>query len=273
MGLRRLMIAASTTPSDGLAALFASGERGLLLDPSDFSSLFQDIAGTTPVTAVGQYVGKILDKSGNANHLAAPADANRPILQQDSDGKYYLQFTIANSTCLVASATLAMALRTDAMMSFTGVRFDDSTSGIAVWARAKAAGVLGRYWLERSASAFLQITFGGSTTVSGGGSDPSNYTNKRVVTGTIDRPGGSINERVNGSAFGSGGTLSGSDTTSDQNQLYRFILGGYNNSNDSGQQSFFGGRIYGLAIRFGTVNATLRNNAEATLASKMAVAF
>ena len=44
-------------------ALFAAGEQGVWYDPSDFSTLFQNAAGTTPVTAVEQPVGLILDKS------------------------------------------------------------------------------------------------------------------------------------------------------------------------------------------------------------------
>lgn len=43
--------------------LFASAEKGVWYDPADFSTLFQDGAGTTPVTAVGQPVGLMLDKS------------------------------------------------------------------------------------------------------------------------------------------------------------------------------------------------------------------
>jgi len=42
--------------------LFRANEQGIWLDPSDFSTLFQDSAGTTPVTAVGQPVGLALDK-------------------------------------------------------------------------------------------------------------------------------------------------------------------------------------------------------------------
>jgi len=44
-------------------SLFASGEQGAWYDPSDLSTMFQDSAGTTPVTADGQPVGLILDKS------------------------------------------------------------------------------------------------------------------------------------------------------------------------------------------------------------------
>ncbi len=45
-----------------IKSIFRSGEQGIWLDPSDFSTLFQDSAGTTPVTAVGQPVGLALDK-------------------------------------------------------------------------------------------------------------------------------------------------------------------------------------------------------------------
>ena len=44
------------------ALLFLASEQGIWLDPSDMSTLFQDAAGTTPVTAVEQPVGLILDK-------------------------------------------------------------------------------------------------------------------------------------------------------------------------------------------------------------------
>lgn len=45
------------------AALFTSGEQGIWLDPSDFSTMFQDLAGQSPVTAAGQSVAIALDKS------------------------------------------------------------------------------------------------------------------------------------------------------------------------------------------------------------------
>jgi hypothetical protein len=43
------------------ASFFANGEQGWWYDPSNFATLFQDSAGTTPVTAVGQPVGLQLD--------------------------------------------------------------------------------------------------------------------------------------------------------------------------------------------------------------------
>ena len=57
--------------------LFNGGEQGAWYDPSDFSTLFQNSSGTTPVTAVDQPVGLILDKSKNltlGNDIIANGD-------------------------------------------------------------------------------------------------------------------------------------------------------------------------------------------------------
>ena len=62
--------------------LFANGEQGVWYDPSDLTTLFQDAAGTTPVTAVEQPVGLILDKrdlaystyfDGTGDYLSTPS--------------------------------------------------------------------------------------------------------------------------------------------------------------------------------------------------------
>jgi hypothetical protein len=55
---------------DSPASLFAAGEQGAWYDPSDLTTLFQDSAGITPVTAVEQPVGLMLDKRlGGLNAL------------------------------------------------------------------------------------------------------------------------------------------------------------------------------------------------------------
>ena len=61
------------------ALLFAASEPGAWYDPSDMSTLFQDSAGTTPVTAVEQPVGRILDKSGRGNHATQATTTKRPV--------------------------------------------------------------------------------------------------------------------------------------------------------------------------------------------------
>lgn len=83
-----------------MAGLFAEGEQGAWYDPSDLSTLFQDAYGTTPVTAVGQPVGLILDKSKRVIFKITKADlldnakwtgynnvtGNRPTAVQLADG-------------------------------------------------------------------------------------------------------------------------------------------------------------------------------------------
>jgi hypothetical protein len=59
IGLRLMSGVASFNP----ISLFAAGEPGVWYDPSDLTTIFQDNAGTTPVTAPGQTVGLMLDKS------------------------------------------------------------------------------------------------------------------------------------------------------------------------------------------------------------------
>lgn len=63
------------------ASLFASGAPGVWYDLSlTDGTLFQDAAGTTPVTAVEQPVGLLKDKSGRNNHAYQTTSANRPVL-------------------------------------------------------------------------------------------------------------------------------------------------------------------------------------------------
>ena len=60
---RRYAIQNPPPPPFDPSVLFAAMEQGAWYDPSDLSTLYQDSAGTTPVTAVEQPVGLMLDKS------------------------------------------------------------------------------------------------------------------------------------------------------------------------------------------------------------------
>ena len=70
-----------------LRNVFNNSPQGVWYDPSDTTTLFQDSAGTIPVTASGQPVGRMLDKSGRGNHATQPTAASRPIYRRkDSRG-------------------------------------------------------------------------------------------------------------------------------------------------------------------------------------------
>lgn len=72
-----------STVNHPVLSLFKNAEKGLWLDFSDMSSLYQDSTGTVSVTAVSQPIGKVLDKSGNSNHAAQTASSRQPVFQTD----------------------------------------------------------------------------------------------------------------------------------------------------------------------------------------------
>ena len=88
-----------------IKSLFASGEQGFAYDPNDLSTMFQDAAGTVPVTGAGQPVGLMLDKSkglvlgseravngdfsnGSANWNVSGADATHIVTFADGKVRY-----------------------------------------------------------------------------------------------------------------------------------------------------------------------------------------
>jgi len=63
--------------------LFRGGKQGVWYDPSDKSTLFQDVAGTIPVTKDGDPIGLMKDKSGNGYHATQSISAARPLYKTD----------------------------------------------------------------------------------------------------------------------------------------------------------------------------------------------
>lgn len=97
--------------NQAIVRAIVSENNGALFDPSDMTTLYQDAAGTVPVTAVEQPVGKMLDKSGNGYHAKQSITASRPTLS-------------ARKNILLATETLAMqsvtTLAATYTLSFTG---------------------------------------------------------------------------------------------------------------------------------------------------------
>jgi hypothetical protein len=98
--------------------IFSNGEPGVWYDVSDLSTLFQDRAGTIPVTAIGQTVGRILDKSGRGNHLTANSDGARGLYQADDAGRPFVLFDGVDDGYITPTITPG----TDKAQIFAGVR-------------------------------------------------------------------------------------------------------------------------------------------------------
>ncbi|OLF36510.1 hypothetical protein BTW00_05330 [Psychrobacter sp. C 20.9] len=97
--------------------LFAGGKQGVWYDPSDKSTLFQDVAGTVPVTKDGDPVALMRDKSGNGNHATQTLSAARPTYQTDGI-LYWLNFDGVDDELLISvtlknNNSISASLRTD----------------------------------------------------------------------------------------------------------------------------------------------------------------
>jgi len=110
--------------------LFLAGEKGAWFDASDLTTLFQDSAGTIPVTAVGQKVGKWLDKSGRGNHAVQATVANQPTYQIDNEGNPNVTFTKSGTQLVTPSIDFT---GTAQMMVCVGLNvLDSSSAGVAL---------------------------------------------------------------------------------------------------------------------------------------------
>ena len=115
-------------------ALFAGGEQGAWYDPSDLSTMFQDLAAAVPA-AVGAPVARINDKSGRGNNAGQATASARPVLRQDPGGRHYLEFDGVDDRLLTAGFALDIgwdrvsAVRQTGWAS--GRRIFAGTSGLA----------------------------------------------------------------------------------------------------------------------------------------------
>ena len=94
--------------------MFRFGRQGAWHDPSDLTTLFQDVAGTLPVMADGDPVALMRDKSGNGNHARQVNAAHRPTWRQGG-GLSWLEFDgvddrMQNDPVIFATSNVLTAL-------------------------------------------------------------------------------------------------------------------------------------------------------------------
>ena len=148
------------------SSLFAAAEKGAWFDAGDLSTLFQDVAGTIPVTAVGQFVGKWLDKSGNAKHAVAAANnTTRPKYQIDDEGNPNVTFTKSPATQLFTpsidfTGTAQMTVCVGAHVT------DQSSAGVVVELGADVNSVNGSFLIGApSSTADHSVYLRGTSTI------------------------------------------------------------------------------------------------------------
>ena len=136
-------------------SLFANGEPGFWLDPSDLSTMFQTSAGTTPVTAVEQPVGRINDKSGRGCNFTQSTAGVRPVLSARVNG--FLQTETFGSSWTKSGATISTAAFTAPNGTLTGCKLIPSAASGQHYATMQpSASALTSYTLSIVATAMGQ---------------------------------------------------------------------------------------------------------------------
>jgi len=111
--------------------------------------MWQDSAKTTPVTASGQYVGYISDKSANAYHLSQATAGARPQLLTSGTGKLYLNF--ATGTSLTMGANSMFNNRT---AFCAGAAIQSTAGGMIFSMQHSTGGELGEFSYSSNATGY-----------------------------------------------------------------------------------------------------------------------
>lgn len=112
------------------ALLFTTGVNGAWYDPSDTATLFQDAAGTTPVTAVEQPVGLMKDKSGRNNHAfnSSGNSANFPVLSARYN-QYLSTETLATQNVTTVAASYKLTFTGAGSITLSGTATGTYSAG------------------------------------------------------------------------------------------------------------------------------------------------
>jgi len=241
------------------ASLFAGGTEGAWYDPSDLTTLFQDSAGTTPVTATGQPVGKMLDKSGNGNHATQATLSKRPIYTEGS-GLAWLAFDGVDDAIVTGDVDFT---GTDKVTVFAGLLKDSNPASRGTIVNLKDNGFnkfsleapipgnTNTRWLHAGATSLRSVTV------------ELSLDTRVIYTGLSDLGAPSLSLRTNGVA----GTPSTLTTGGGNFAVGPLSIGDYVIPNGR----YFDGNLYGLIVAGKTTSVTEITSTEAYMAAKTGV--
>ena len=229
-----------------IKSLFSSGEQGALYVPkptvNGTQALFQDAAGTVPVTADGDPVGLMIDQSGNGNHAIQTVSGSRPVYRTDGT-LHWLEFDGVDDflTNSVVFTTLSAGLAVRATQDGKGYLFD---------------GVSGRYGARRRTEPGPERL----ALVSSNGAEASSLNN--VFPINLNKIIVSQLSENNAEAW-----VDGSSVISSSNFPGGSEVTGLNISTFQGANAvFFEGRFYGIVFADYILNSSDRNSLQGYLA-------
>jgi len=242
-----LKIVAATPRHFTPLSLFAKGEAGGWWDPSDLTTLFQNLNGTTAVTADGDPVGYIADKSGRGNHLIAAAnDTTRPTFKT-SGGLSWIEFDGSNDTVGVSFSISQPWERISAIRQISWTSNERIFSGVAA-----NSGMLYQF----SASPNLAVFSGGSNL----STNPDPAVGADAIM-TEQHSGATSRVATNNAAYVS---VNAGTTATDGLRV---------GANSGALSSWSNFRLYGLIMRAGTMTDEQIGDMRRYLQRKAGVAF
>jgi hypothetical protein len=247
------------------APLFAAGEQGAWYDPSDLSTLFKGDAGTDPVTADGDAVSRMLDKSGRGNHATQTTVAKRPLYRTGA-GLSWLEFDGTADSMITPTITPGA----DKVQTFIALLKTDGLARMILETSNNAGSTNGSFYvLAGEDNAARYTALGGGTSGGAVGNriakilTASSYPETSVITSTADIAGDSVHIRKNG--------VEGTAATGDMG-TGNFLAFPINIGARQQVSLFLNGNIYQMIIRFGpNLSAGEIDDAETFVAGKAGV--
>jgi hypothetical protein len=215
--------------------LFASGEEGAWYDPADLNTLFQDTAGTIPVTASGQTVARINDKSGNGNHATQEIIWARPTYKTDGT-LHWLEFDGVGDFMVTPAITPDI----DKSQMFIGARRSSENTAILVETGPTIATTNGTIGIFYNSSLGYNFSNRGTSRVLAqiaSSVSPISH----VISGIGDITEDITTIRLNQSAATELGDLGSGNYSNQPLYIGRRVNGDFP----------FDGNVYGLILRFG----------------------
>jgi hypothetical protein len=231
--------------------------------------MFQDTAGTTPITAAGQAVARINDKSGNGWVFTQATAANRPTYNVDANGYAYLNFDGTNDR-LTSTATVTQSSSDKLYMCAAIEVLNTGTNRAVIFSGYAAAGGYAIYACggnngsDYGGPSLLATGTGGNGYKSIG----ARALGRSVVAAYIDISQESldleITARLNGRpALGQqGGVTLGSGNFSNQS---------VNIGSSHTGTLLFQGRLYGAVVRLGVLTTTQQQGLDNWMNDKSGV--
>ena len=232
-----------------IAQIFSANEQGAFYVPKPIvngtQALFQDSAGTVPVTADGDPVGRMLDQSGNGNHAVQSVSPSRPTYRTDGtlhwfEGDGVDDFFAANQ--LIYGADFGV---------FAGVKSNDLSQGARYFTQATAGDRIMLYSTRSSGSAKMITVLSDSAYVETPTSDLAAH-----IYSTIRKASGQLETRFDSSSVIRSGVPAAAF------EPVEVTIGAA-----TPKVEFYDGRIYGLVVLSSAIDQANILAVESYLAS------